>query len=167
MWNKAIEREMEIWFGVVARLKKNLRRIRWRIIVRKMNCRIRWRIIVRKMNCFARACWRSREQTFRRQTHRPCPILVLPKDWPAVRTPQPSPRDDDRGCIALGMELRPAHKLYLRVLLLPPWAVGGSWAWRLSEISWAEGQLTPSVQGFVLHHIDRQDFLRYRWPRDS
>ena len=62
-----------------------------------------------------------------------------------------------RGCIALGMELRPAHKLYLRVLLLPPWAVGGSWAWRLSEISWVEGQLTPSVQGFVLHPTDRQE----------
>ena len=52
MWKHAWEREMAICFRVVARLKENVRRILWRIIVRKMNR-------------FARACWRDREQNAR------------------------------------------------------------------------------------------------------
>ncbi|MDA8583147.1 hypothetical protein N9L68_02915 [bacterium] len=45
VWKAARGREMATWCRVVARLKEN-----W--------LRIRWRIFARKMNRFARGCWR-------------------------------------------------------------------------------------------------------------
>ena len=76
MWNKAMEREMAIWFGVVARLKKNFRRIRWRIIARNMNR-------------FARASWR--------QALVPYYFLATRASWR-----QPSPWDDDTEMHCIG-----------------------------------------------------------------
>ena len=78
MWKRARERQMAIWSRVVARLKENVRRIHWRIIVRKMNR-------------FARACGRYADRLVVDKRIDGGPRLVPPKDWPAVRTPQPSP----------------------------------------------------------------------------
>ena len=73
---------MAIWFRLAVRLTGNFRRIRLRIIVRKMNR-------------FARACWRYQIRMFVDERIDGGPRLVPPKDWPAVRTPQPSPGGDD------------------------------------------------------------------------
>ena len=105
MWKAASEREMAIWSRVVARLEENLRHIRWRIIVRKMNH-------------FAKACWRYADRLVVDKRIDGGPRLVPPKDWclPKIGASAvvqdcciPSPWDDDNWDDVWGPNLTGMH----------------------------------------------------------